>query len=214
MSQQAAGEAQPLVGSSDQHLTTIQSQNAFMAFLSRTKESMGALVKERKPWNEVFDRSSFAKPANISEATGRLRKNAGYFKVNYALFIIATTAMCFLASPSALIVLGFLAAMWFVLLVLRPGPITIGGRTFGEREKFFGLLGFSLVVAFFLSSIGEVLFYALGLSILCIIAHGAFRVPDDLFLDEPEAGGSILSFLNMPAAVPLAAAAPAIVAAV
>lgn len=53
-----------------------------------------------------------------------------------------------------------------------------------EREKFFGLLGFSLVVAFFLSSIGAVLFYALALGVAAVALHGAMRVPDDLFLDE------------------------------
>ena len=40
-------------------------------------------------------------------------------------------------------------------------------------------------------SVGSVLFYALGLSLLVIGAHAALRVPDDLFLDEaPEVGGA------------------------
>lgn len=105
----------------------------------------------------------------LPQATSRLSKNIKYFRVNYAMIILATTALCFLASPSALLVLAFLAAVWFFLLVLRPGPIEIGGRVFGyvqpacctrraqhsyfyrEREKFLGLSAFSLVVAFFLS---------------------------------------------------------------
>lgn len=211
-----SAETQPLVAtnSNGNQLAAVVTQNAFAAFFSRTRDSFGNLLKERKPWSEVFDRSSFAKPGTLSEATGRMRKNVGYFKVNYALFILATTAVCFLATPAALMCLVGLAVMWFVMLVLRPGPITIGGKTFGEREKFFGLLGISLVVAFFLSSIGAVLFYALALGAVCVAAHGAFRVPDDLFLDEPEAATGFLSFLNFPAGTALPAGPPTVVTAV
>jgi hypothetical protein len=35
-------------------------------------------------------------------------------------------------------------------------------------------------------SVGTVLFTALGISVATICAHGAFRVPDDLFTDEAE----------------------------
>lgn len=37
-------------------------------------------------------------------------------------------------------------------------------------------------------SVGSVLFYALGLSLLLVGLHGVFHVPDDLFLDEPQVG--------------------------
>lgn len=46
-----------------------------------------------------------------------------------------------------------------------------------DREKFLALSGTSLVVIFFLTSVGSTLFYALGLSMLLIGAHAAFRVP-------------------------------------
>lgn len=46
-----------------------------------------------------------------------------------------------------------------------------------DREKFLGLSGLSLVVVFFLTSVGATLFYALGLSMLVIGAHAALRVP-------------------------------------
>ena len=41
-------------------------------------------------------------------------------------------------------------------------------------------------VHWFFHSIGTVLFYALGISLVAVGIHGAMRVPDDLFLDEPE----------------------------
>lgn len=209
MAQDAAAQ-QPL----NQQLATTVTQNVVMAYLSRTKDSFANLVKERKPWSEVFDRSAFAKPQTLTEATSRLRKNAAYFKVNYAITILATTALCFLANPATMLVLVFLAALWFFFLVLRPGPITIAGRTLGDREKALSLAGISLFVAFFLSSIGSILFYALAIGCASVAAHGAFRVPDDLFLDEPDTATGFLSFLNIPAGVPLPAGPATVVAAV
>ncbi len=44
----------------------------------------------------------------------------------------------------------------------RPCPVC------SDREKFLALSGFSLVVIFFLTSVGSTLFYALGLSMLLI----------------------------------------------
>lgn len=35
-------------------------------------------------------------------------------------------------------------------------------------------------------SVGTILFTAIGISLVAIAAHGAFRVPDDLFLDDGE----------------------------
>ena len=58
-----------------------------------------------------------------------------------------------------------------------------------EREKFLALSGASLVVIFFLTSVGATLFYALGLSMLLIGAHAAFRVPGALRLTLGWAGG-------------------------
>ena len=36
-------------------------------------------------------------------------------------------------------------------------------------------------------SVGSVIFYALGLSFLLVALHGCLHVPDDLFMDEPQA---------------------------
>lgn len=92
------------------------------------------------------------------------------------------------------------------LCILHPTIVTCS-----EREKFLSLSGFSLVVTFFLTSVGSTLFYALGLSLLLISAHAALHVPDDLFLDEvPEqqTGGflSLLTGGSKPAATVVASA--------
>ncbi len=62
----------------------------------------------------------------------------------------------------------------------------INGRTINDREKLMGLSAASFVTVFFLTSVGSVLFYALSVSLGIIALHGAYREPDNLFLDEHE----------------------------
>ncbi|KAL4424481.1 hypothetical protein ABPG77_006790 [Micractinium sp. CCAP 211/92] len=139
------------------------------------------------------------------EATGRLRKNVAYFKVNYGIVAVGTTALVMFMNPWSLIVLAVLALVWGYSYIVRTTPFVVGGRELRgaaggrrDREKFLALSGFSLVVMFFLTSVGSTLFNALGLSMLHRGAHAAVRVPDDLFLDKaPEQqGGGSLSLLT------------------
>lgn len=46
------------------------------------------------------------------------------------------------------------------------------------------------IVVVFLTSVGSILISAVlaGVAIVCV--HGAFRTPEDLFLDEQESGGA------------------------
>lgn len=102
----------------------------------------------------MVDRSSFARPTNLADvssvaglripltpttqqlyilhvqATGRLRKNALYFKVNYLVVIVTITAVTMALYPTSLIVLGCLALAWLYLFVVKQSPLVIGGRTF------------------------------------------------------------------------------------
>ena len=65
-----------------------------------------------------------------------------------------------------------------------------------EREKLTYSSAVSLIVIFFLSSVGSVLFSALSIGLAGVAVHGALRVPDDLFIDDAAQGdGSMLGFL-------------------
>ena len=64
------------------------------------------------------------------QATGRLRKNAAYFRVNYLVFVGIVTAVCFGFHPTSLIVLAFLGMAWVYLFLIRQAPIVLGGRVF------------------------------------------------------------------------------------
>ncbi|CAK9135848.1 unnamed protein product [Ilex paraguariensis] len=195
--------------------TTVDSQPpiatpAFRAFLSRLSASLRYGFSQRRPWSELLDRSSFSRPDSLSDAASRVRKNLSYFRVNYISLLALVLAFSLLSHPFSLLVLLSLLASWLFLYIFRPSdqPLVLFGRTFSDRETLGGLV-VSTIVVVFLTSVGSVLISALlvGLAIVCV--HGAFRVPEDLFLDDQEpVNVGFLSFIG--SAASSAAAAPAI----
>ena len=171
---------------------------AFRAFLSRFSSSIRYGFSQRRPWYELLDRSSLARPDSLSDAYSRIRKNFTYFRVNYVSLLALVLALSLLTHPFSLLVLLSLLGAWAFLYLFRPSdqPLVILGRTFSHAETLVGLVVLTVVVVF-VSSVGSLLISALliGFSIVC--AHGAFRVPEDLFLDDQEpANAGFLSFLG------------------
>jgi hypothetical protein len=126
------------------------------------------------------------------QATARLRKNAAYFKVNYAAIAVGAAALALVLHPGALAILAALAGGWAYLFGVRTTPLVIGGRTLSHRETLIGAGGVSVFVVFFMTSVGALLFSALGAAGAAVGAHASFRVPDELFTDEvdPSAGAA------------------------
>lgn len=201
----SAGESQPPVATP-----------AFRAFINNITETVRSGLSKRRPWSELVDRSAFTKPDSITDAAARIRKNYSYFRVNYMTVIAAVLGFSLLTNPFSLIILVGLLAAWLFLYLFRPSdpPLVIFGRTFSERETL-GLLIVSSIVVIFLTSVGSVLISALLLGTAVVSAHGAFRTPEDLFLDEQESGAStgFLSFLSGAASNAAASAAPIVAAA-
>ncbi|KAL3650321.1 PRA1 protein B3 [Castilleja foliolosa] len=180
---------------------------AFRAFISRLNSTVRNGLSQRRPWSELIDRSALSRPDNLSDAASRIRKNFNYFRVNYVSLLALSLALSLLSHPFSLLVLLSLLAAWIFLYLFRPSdqPVVIAGRTFSDRETL-GILLVSTVVVVFLTSVGSVLISAVlvGLAVVCV--HGAFRMPEDLFLDDQEqASSGFLSFLGGAAA---SAAAP------
>ncbi|KAJ4833045.1 PRA1 protein B3 [Turnera subulata] len=185
---------------------------AFRAFLSRLSSTLRNSLSQRRPWYELVDRSSLSRPDSLTEAASRIRKNLPYFKVNYTILLGAVLAVSLLSHPFSLLLLLALLAAWAFLYLFRPSdqPVVILGRAFSDRETL-GLLLVSTIFVIFLTSVGSLLISALmvGFAIVCV--HGAFRVPEDLFLDDQEpANAGLLSFLGGAASSAAAAAAPAV----
>ncbi|GMH15427.1 hypothetical protein Nepgr_017268 [Nepenthes gracilis] len=208
----------PTLPISSQQTTLSQSQPALAtpavrAFITRLSSSIRQGFSQRRPWSELVDRSSFSRPDSLSEAASRVRKNASYFRVNYISLLVLVLAFSLLSHPVSLLVLLCLVVAWFFLYLFRPSdqPIVILGRTFSDRETL-GLLVISTVVVIFLTSVGSLLISALMVGLAIVCAHGAFRVPEDLFLDDVEpSNAGLLSFLGGAASSAAASAAPALV---
>ncbi|XP_018838962.2 PRA1 family protein B3 [Juglans regia] len=175
---------------------------AFSAFLSRLSSSIRHGLSHRRPWSELVDRSSMARPDSLPEAYSRIRKNLSYFRVNYLTLLALVLALSLLSHPFSLAVLLSLFGAWAFLYVFRQSdqPLIVLGRTFSDRETLLGLSLLTVIVVF-LTSVGSLLISALMIGFAIVCAHGAFRVPDDLFLDDQEpANSGFLSFLGGAAA--------------
>lgn len=170
--------------------------------VGRLKEASSTIFKQQKPWSELLDRSAMSKPESFGEATSRIRKNASYFRVNYLLTILATTIVSFVMHPTSLLILGVLLAAWLYVLFIRQQPILIAGRELSHKEKLIGMGAISFVTIFFLTSVGTVFFSALTFSCAAIALHGAFREPDNLFVDDAESSQPFLGFLTGSSAAP------------
>ncbi|KAL9676098.1 hypothetical protein QQ045_004311 [Rhodiola kirilowii] len=171
---------------------------ALRAFISRLSDSIRHAFSQRRPWLELVDRNSFSRPDSLSEATSRVRKNYSYFRINYLTLLAAVLALSLISHPFSLLTLLGLLASWLFLYLFRPAdqPLVIFGRTFSSRETL-GILVVLTIVVIFLTSVGSLLISAIliGMSIVCV--HGAFRVPEDLFLDDKEySGPGLLNFLG------------------
>mmetsp|Transcript_1784 Transcript_1784/g.5190 ORF Transcript_1784/g.5190 Transcript_1784/m.5190 type:complete len:215 (+) Transcript_1784:128-772(+) len=180
------------------------SAGVLAAGMGRLKDYSLQIYGQRKPWREVFDVTSFQRPATLSEATGRVRRNLAYFRVNYLVCMVLTTAVVMVMNPSSLIVLASLAAAWLYVFVFRTAPIMWGDRVLSDREKLLAMGGASAIVVFFLTSVASVLFSAIGAGLAVIAVHGSLRVPDDLFLDESEPGQGFMGIFTQPSSTAVA----------
>jgi PRA1 family protein 1 len=115
-------------------------------------------------------------------------------------------AASLLAHPFSLLVLLTILSAWCFLYVFRAldQPVVLFGRTFTDRETLLSLI-IASVLTFFLTFVASLIVSGLLIRGAIVAAHGAFRVPEDLFLDDPSAASSngnptnkLLSFLTSP----------------
>ncbi|XP_061375820.1 PRA1 family protein B4-like [Gastrolobium bilobum] len=189
------------------------SNPALRALINNLSDSLRHGLSQRRPWSELADRTAFSKPESFSEATLRVRKNFSYFRINYYAIVSVILAVSLLTNPFSLILLLGLLTSWTFLYLFRPSdqPLVLLGRTFSDFETL-ALLSALTVFVVFLTSVGSVLVSALMLGVAVVCLHGAFRVPEDLFLDEQDNSQAtgFLSFLRTPAVAVASAAMPTV----
>ncbi|KAL5202747.1 hypothetical protein ABZP36_013699 [Zizania latifolia] len=195
----AAGSSPAAAVGSDAPIAT----PALRLFLSRLSESVRRSLSDRRPWTEMIDRSAFSRPDSLSDATSRLRRNLAYFRVNYAAVVAFALGASLLAHPFSLLILLGLLTGWCFLYLFRGSdqPVVLFGRSFSDRETLLGLVVASFV-AFFFTSVASLIISGLLVGGAIVAAHGAFRMPEDLFLDDADAASGnsaaqgLLSFLG------------------
>ncbi|KAI4385636.1 hypothetical protein MLD38_003635 [Melastoma candidum] len=175
------------------------SNPALRSFLNRLSSSTRRFLSRSRPWIELVDRSSFARPESLSDAASRIRKNLSYFKVNYISLLAVALALSLITHPFSLFLLLSLLGSWSFLYAFRlpDQPVVFFNRTFSDKETLAFLVVLTVLVLF-LTSVGSLLISTVMVGVAFISLHGAFRVPEDLFLDDQEASGSagLLSFLG------------------
>ncbi|KAF3454847.1 hypothetical protein FNV43_RR05295 [Rhamnella rubrinervis] len=172
----------------------------FRAILTRLSGYARQAFSTRRPWTELIDRTAFSRPDSLSDAVSRVRKNSAYFRVNYLTLLAVVLALFLVSHPFSLLTLIALLAAWLFLYALRPSdqPLVIFGRTYSDGQTLLGL-GVITVIVILVTSVLSLLISAVLVGLALVCAHGAFRVPEDLFLDEQDSSSGFLSALSGPA---------------
>ena len=92
---------------------------AARAFFGRLSEGARNALAQRRPWLELVDRNSLAKPESLSEATTRIRKNWTYFRINYMILLSGVLAFSLVSHPVSLFLLAVLLGGWIFLYLFR-----------------------------------------------------------------------------------------------
>ncbi|KAB2629868.1 PRA1 family protein E-like [Pyrus ussuriensis x Pyrus communis] len=140
----------------------------------------------RRPWRELFSLTSFSVPSNYADAMARIKRNTAYFRVNYTMGALFIVFLSLLWHPISMIVFLIILVAWLALYFLRTTPVVLFNQSFDDRVVAVAL-GFVTVVALVFTHVGLNVLVALIVAVVIIGLHAAFRVTEDLFLDEETA---------------------------
>lgn len=139
-----------------------------------------------RAWRELLDRHAFAKPSSFKDARTHIKLNLSYFRRNYAIFMLVVLALSLLWRPISLIVLAVLVAAWIYLYFSRSGPLVVLNRPIGQNYVLAIMSVVTIVALAFTPGAGITILVSLVVSFGVVCLHGAFRTPNDLFLEQQD----------------------------
>ncbi|KAM0992317.1 hypothetical protein ACFX13_010750 [Malus domestica] len=140
----------------------------------------------RRPWPELFSLTSFSVPSNYADAMARIKRNTAYFRVNYTMVALFIVFLSLLWHPISMIVFLIVLVAWLALYFFRTTPVALYNQSLDDRVVAIAL-GLVTVVALVFTHVGLNVLVALIVAVVIMGLHAAFRVTEDLFLDEETA---------------------------
>ncbi|XP_073027282.1 PRA1 family protein F2-like [Primulina eburnea] len=158
-----------------------------LEYVSRAKERIKAGLATRRPWREMFEFHSLNLPSSFSDAVERVKTNASYFTMNYAIVVLLILFLSLLWQPISLIVFIVMMVAWLALYFLRDEPLVIFGRTITDRVTLIVLSVVTVVVLLLTGAVANIL-VALLVGVVVVVIHAAVMKTDDLVFDEATGG--------------------------
>ncbi|KAI0524260.1 hypothetical protein KFK09_003625 [Dendrobium nobile] len=168
-------------------IPTASGESSPLDFISRAKARGQSALATRRPWREMVHLHAFSLPLSLGDSYLRIRTNAGYFAMNYAIVVLLIVFLSLLWHPISLIVFVVAMVAWLFLYFLRDEPITVLGRTINDLYILIALSVLTLVLLLLTDATANILI-SLLIAVVVVLLHALFRRTDDHFLDEEAAG--------------------------
>ncbi|KAL6223836.1 hypothetical protein ACLB2K_002694 [Fragaria x ananassa] len=123
----------------------------------------------------MFDFRSLTFPHCFNNELTRLRYNAAYFRMNYAIVVLLILFLSLLWHLISLIILIVMLAAWLFLYFLRDEPLVLFGSTVVK------------IVLLFLTSATMNILVALLIAVVVVAVHAMLRKTKDLHVDKENA---------------------------